>query len=513
MRADFALIANRARPVSRTKSRPAPIRGWNTLAPIAKMDERFAVQLDNWIPRENDCEVRGGQANYTTGITGEVLSLMPYTSPTVRQLFGAAASAIYNVTSSGAVGAAVVTGLGSANWESVIFTTTGGTSLMLVNGTDSLRRYDGASWTTPSITGLTSSTINNITAFKRRLWFVVNNSLTPWYLPLDSISGAATSFPLAPQFKAGGKLLAIGSWTLDSGEGPEDYVAFVTTEGEVALFQGVDPAVDFLLIGVFRIPKPIGKRCLEKLGGELLILTEQGVFPMSKALGLSRIRADIALTYHISNQFTDVAEGRALSGWEMELYSESNLLIVNVPLTSGTKHQYVMNTLTGAWCRFTDHEANCWAVFDNKIFYGTNGKTVRALAGDSDFGNNIESVVATAFKQLGGMPVNGHVKLVRPHLTVSKSIEIALAVLTDFNLTLDFQTSELGIVTQGGKWNVALWNQALWAGSSFNTLEWKTVFANPGFVMAHGLRVRAKGTEIRLSAFDTLYELTHGGVL
>jgi hypothetical protein len=49
-------------------------------------------------------------------------------------------------------------------------------------------------------------------------------------------------------------------------------------------------------------------------------------------------------------------------------------VIVNVPTLAGqTSYQYVMNTITGAWCRFTGWNAQCWALFNDKLFFGAPG--------------------------------------------------------------------------------------------------------------------------------------------
>jgi hypothetical protein len=48
-----------------------------------------------------------------------------------------------------------------------------------------------------------------------------------WYLPIDSIAGAAHKFPVGALFKKGGHLVAIGAWTLDSGNGLMIYLLWL----------------------------------------------------------------------------------------------------------------------------------------------------------------------------------------------------------------------------------------------------------------------------------------------
>jgi hypothetical protein len=76
---------------------------------------------------------------------------MEWAGPSSRKMFAAKSTDIYDVTTPGAVGAAVVSSLSSAYWQTVNFTTAGGSFLVLCNGADSVRNYDGTTWTTPSI--------------------------------------------------------------------------------------------------------------------------------------------------------------------------------------------------------------------------------------------------------------------------------------------------------------------------------------------------------------------------
>ena len=45
---------------SRSALIAAPVKGWNTRDAIAEMDELYAPVLENWFPRQGQCELRGG---------------------------------------------------------------------------------------------------------------------------------------------------------------------------------------------------------------------------------------------------------------------------------------------------------------------------------------------------------------------------------------------------------------------------------------------------------------------
>jgi hypothetical protein len=62
-----------------------------------------------------------------------------------------------------------------------------------------------------------------------------------WYLPVNSISGAANPLDFGAIARNGGYMQAMGTWTLDAGQGADDYAVFVTSMGEVIVYNGTDP--------------------------------------------------------------------------------------------------------------------------------------------------------------------------------------------------------------------------------------------------------------------------------
>lgn len=54
--------------------------------------------------------------------------------------------------------------------------------------------------------------------------------------------------------------MAAETWTLDSGEGLDDYLVVTTSEGQVGVFRGTDPTsvATWGLVGVWNLGEPIG---------------------------------------------------------------------------------------------------------------------------------------------------------------------------------------------------------------------------------------------------------------
>ena len=85
-------------------------------------------------------------------------------------------------------------------------------------------------------------------------------------------------------FKLGGYLMAMTNWTIDNAAGIDDYAAFISSEGEVAIYQGTDPsnASTWVLKRNFPNWSADRRRCAIKAGADVLILTTDGAFPLSK---------------------------------------------------------------------------------------------------------------------------------------------------------------------------------------------------------------------------------------
>lgn len=190
-------------------------------------------------------------------------------------------------------GTQVLSGLSSSRFIWTNFATSGGNFLVICNGADAVRNYDGTSWSEPAITGVSSSTLSYVFPFKSRLFFIERNTTDAWYLPVDSIAGAANTLTVGAELRLGGTLVAGATLTHDGGSGPDDYCVFVSSEGEVVIYSGTDPdnALTWGLAGVFRIGRPIGDRCLVKTGGDLAVLTQDGIVSLGSALALDRAAA------------------------------------------------------------------------------------------------------------------------------------------------------------------------------------------------------------------------------
>lgn len=461
---------------------PAPVGGLNARDSLDAMKETDAIQMDNWYPAPSYCEVRRGHSEHATGLTDPVETLMSWRGLSSAKLFAAADDSIFDVTGGGAVGAAAVTSLTNARWQHVLYSTSAATYLYIVNGADAPRHYNGSAWASPSLTGsgLTVANLIHVHAFKRRLFFVEKGTLNAWYLPVDSIAGTLTKIDLGPHCLRGGYLMAMGTLTLDGGDGVDDLAVFVTSQGEVLIFSGTDPssANSWQISGRYEIGVPIGRRCLLKWGGDLIILTVDGFQLMSRYIISNRDDRSASLSDKIEHAVGEVARTyQSNFGWQAIHYPKGSWLLFNVPQsTSGSDaFQYVMNPTTGAWCRFTGMDANCWEIHEDSLYFGGDTAVYKADDGLSDNGDNIQTVVRPAFSYFGARGARKKFNMVRPVLATDGAVNVAVRVNVDFE-DKDPTTTSSFTPSDGGTWDVALWDVTPWATTETISKRWLTTF-------------------------------------
>ncbi len=498
---------------AKTASIPGPIGGWNARDPLGEMSSTDAITLDNWWPLPYDVQVRKGYSTHVTGFASQVESLMTYSSPTASKLFAASGTAFYDATTAGAVGAAVVSGLTNSRWESINISTSGGNFMLCVNGHDKLRGYNGTAWWTDGdgthdITGVDTATITNINLFKNRVWLVQGSSLKAWYLPTDSIAGAAAAFDLQSIARLGGYLVAMGTWTVDGGYGVDDLAVFITSKGEVIVYRGIDPsnAATWALAGVWAIGSPFTTRCQTKFGGDILLLTYDGIYPLSQALQSDRLDPRVAITNKIYDAISTATAGYGGNfGWDIDYYAKANMLIINIPVATGSQQiQYCMNTITKAWCSFSGITANCFIIFNDEPYFGGSTYVGKFWNTFADNSTNITADGKQAFNYFGLRGQTKRFNMVRPTLRTNGSPSTLVALNMDFSDTAPTGTLSFTPTTYGA-WDSAVWDTGVWGGGLNVSNSWQGI-NGVGYCAAMRLKVAAMGIETHWASTDFVFE-------
>lgn len=504
-----------------TTSLPAPVGGWNARDSLAEMERTDAVIMDNFFPLTTGVQLRKGYTQHATGLWTHVQTLMGYNSPTgTQQLFAIAGGSVYDVTSTGTAGTAAVTGLSNSKAQYINISTSGGNFLLAVNGADKLLGYNGSTWWldgdgTHDITGVDTSTIAEVSLHKNRVWFSVKNSLKCYYLGVNAIAGAANLFDLSSVADQGGSIMSIIPWTIDAGIGVDDYLVFVTSIGEIIVYQGTDVSSSstWALRGVWRLGSPLGRRCTHKFGGDVLVASQDGILPLAQALQSSRVNPRVALSDKIQQAISSAATSYgSFFGWQVLYYPGANMLIINVPTDDTGLHQqqYVMNTITQAWGRFKPgFPANCWCLFNDDIYFGGNGYVGKAWGSLSDNGVAIAGDCQQAFSTFGNPAVLKRFTMARPYFQANGTPSALMNVNTDFT---DIQpTSTLVTFPSAyGMWDVTTWDGCIW-GADLNVSSTWIGVNGVGYWAAPRLLLSANGIDVRWVATDLVME--RGAVL
>lgn len=495
---------------------PPPTGGWVTEENILRSTRGTAVRLENFFPDADACRVRAGPIEHSdTGETTPVESLMGYVAPSGSvKYFGVAGGVIYDVTNTSGV-ASSITGLGNNRCQHVNFTTAGGSFLWVCNGEDAEVHYNGSTWAAPTLTGISAGDIANVNVFKSRLYFCIKNTLKFGYLPTSSIAGTVSLFDLGAEFSKGGYIMAMGTWTVDGGSGQDDHAIFITSEGEAAIYQGSDPsdANNWAKVGVYELPRPIGRRCLLKVGGDLMMITESGVIPISKSLILDKAAVEnVAVTKNIQTAMNSAAQTyKDNFGWQIIAHPKNIMAMLNIPISEGDQQQqYVMNTVTGAWCKFTGMNASCWALIQDRLFYGGNdGKVYEANVSGSDNGADIICDMKLAFDYLGSKGAKKQWKLVQPVINTDGVATPSIGLNVDYNDELP--TTSFGTVTSNNVMlDTFLLDTDYLAGGETLLRDWVAVTDPPGFACAVRMRVAVNGDSgpvtLEVNGFNLIYE-------
>jgi hypothetical protein len=197
-------------------------------------------------------------------------------------------------------------------------------------------------------------------------------------------------------------------------------------------------------------------------------------------------------------------------GWQLLSYPRGTRAILNVPAVEGVnQQQYVMNTVTGAWCRFTNHGANCWAVWKDRLFFGDNaGVVMEADVGGNDDGNEILADLQTAFHDLGNRGVVKHFSMVRPIFTSSSSLAPGIGLNVDYETgaTADASTP---VTDAAALWDVAVWDVDVWPVETLLVKDWHSVAAKPG----NAVSVRIKVSSLLTGSSEPILQLNSLDVL
>lgn len=472
---------------------PAPMQGINAVDGLLTMGERSpedSIFQYNLIPSQYGCKVRTGYADWCTDVGDDgVRTIHPFTGSVAasNRLWAMAADGIYNVSSSAASPAVNTsfpvadTTSGYGQWTNYV--TTAGHFGLYCDETNGYYVYSEGSGTWAKVAmGAGASEVANVdpadfvmpVIYKERVWFVERDTASAWYLPTGAIFGAATEFNFGNKFRHGGNLVALFNWTVDGGEGTNDYLVAISSSGDVILYLGDDPSSDFTQRGQWYIgPPPAGRRIGGAFGGELYLLSAYGIIPLTRLIAGALIQQDDIylsrkITPLINTQMTITSDEL---GWEIKLVSTENILLVATPDRIGFDDiQFVQALNSKGWAVYRDIPYFTGDTYEGQFYIGTaDGRVLKHTGTQDAVDINGENGVAIEWSSLSVFQEYGEVgrykitQFIRPVFLAQQAPSYSVEARYDYNLS-EVLAPPAASVNTGSVWDVGIWDVALWGG-------------------------------------------------
>lgn len=518
---------------------PSPVGGVDYFSSLFQMAPENAIQLINWWPQVYGCAHRNGYREWVTGLPGTVGSIYAYHNRTGQdKAFAFAGGKMFDVTTRGAAGAAVVTGLSTNIWQAAMFANSAGTHKVFVSGSDGpiwlhqtappaviydrLAAGDGV--VSGTISGVNPNAFVDVTIHQKRLWFVEKDTTYGWYLPAGQVYGIAAKFDFGPLFSRGGYLQSLATWTMGDGEGADDLLVAFGSEGDVVVYKGINPdsATDWSLRGVYYAGAPIaGHRFHCKVGGDIKFLTTQGLVSMNEMFTSNQAQSpQSSVESRPVQQF--LAQQASLygflQGWDVKFVASINMLIINIPsVTVDGAMQVVENVVNSKWSTFKGIDAQTWVTdYGDVPFFGdANGRVLQGWTGNSDevklndaAGIPITALVQQSYNFFGTPANNKQVGLYRPNFLVSRAVAWKSYVSYDFSFRVQTINSN-PVMPALPRWDAAIWDAAYWSGGVHAQKAWASA-EGLGFAGSLSMATRSDGEVVWINTDMTI---SSGGIL
>lgn len=521
-RASRLQIANQATRQKNVRSQtfPAPVAGLVLVDSLVKSRPASAQRLENIFPQKQNCRIRGG-SQWWTRVPGTPNSFLAYRQSGQEKLFLTTDDAMYDATATlpqenlylydenddplldsdgepilAAEGIPInITDRPGGYFSYVNFATSGDSYLVGVNGADPIQLFDGTTWqdvtdvSVPiAITGIAdTSVLSFVSAYRNRLFFVEGGTMDIWYLPVNSVGGVAEMLTMAGIFELGGAVLFTATWSMDAGDGLDDKFVVVSTQGEIAVFQGSDPGDpnDWSLVGRYVMTEPLGPRATMKAGGDVLVATVEGFTPISATVTKDPAALSLVSASEVIDPAwnTEARDRRALP-WEVIKWPTRNMAFISLPTESEDPEDhfcFVVNVETGAWTKYTGWNVRCMELFNDQVFIANpDGRVLRAEQGGDDDGTPYNPLWVGNWDDTTALGKIKTYHQARGHLLARSDVNAQVSVSVDYRVSLP--PFPAAAEAQGGAftWDVSVWDGPdVWDGGggpfqAINT-RWRSI--------------------------------------
>jgi hypothetical protein len=507
-------VRAKGQPAAKVAHFSAPLKGLSREAELNEIDPLLASVLTNFIVEDDRITVRPGTLKIgEIAAATPISTLIPYYGGP-SELAAASGDKIYDLS-----GTEIGSGYGGDDWAWTSYSDLSDTDYtIMVNGVAGVVSWDGLTFVTEAVTAPAGETwidplkFDKVHSHMNRLWFADSQNLAVYYLPVQQKSGELELVPLNAIFRRGGSIRAIYSWTLDGGLGMDDAIVIFSSNGEAAIYSGVDPASDFKLVGLFRFDAPMSKDSIINFGGELYVMISTGMVPMSTMIRAETDQLGKA-DKNVMKEFEDISKShRDLFGWQTMLNHHSNHAICNMPLGNGKYQQLVRKMPHQIWMKWADAPARCWGWLNNHAYFATDDGKIYLMGSEylSDDGAVIRADVRFAWSSYKSV-TKKNFKMIRLYSITDGLPRPYMDLEVDYNNLPPTNQPEVTAGPSGeAEWDLAIWDVDDWASITQPKQNWQGV-TGLGRVGAARVRINVLGCTFSISGVDVLYEL--GGLM
>jgi len=365
-----------------------------------------------------------------------------------------------------------------------------------------------------------ASTMLFIFSFKNRLWFLQGGSGLAFFLPLNSVYGKAGVIDLGQFLQHGGGLAYAVDWTYDSGKGIDDRLIFMGNNGDMAIYEGTDPAdaAKWAMVGLWyvgRVPK--GRRGFDAYAGDVLIITEFGVLSISDLVSgrITNMQGQSSVAPKVNPTIARAVSATiAEKYWQLVNYPTEELVMLLSPARlqdTSQRFDWAMSHFNRSWTTFTVLEPYTAVLHEGQfIFSDRNGKVFQGFYGYDDAasydgtveGTEVTGQFQTGFHDYGTPNANKRAQRVRMLGRSDGHPTYLIKIVPEYDLG-DLPSPGGAAVNIDALWNAALWDSAVWQSHS---ASWRKWFGVSSFGKRLSVQAAVRGSGYTLV---TDYEITY----
>lgn len=415
--------ATRSRSEAREISLPLPTRGLFVDASTSDVSEIYAAVLHNL--RSNGLKLETRRQAPLGPVDQVALQRIPFEfglSPRYVELRTAQAECAGQTFSRPFDGNAMVAYISS--------------QAVIVDGLDDPLLYNGTGFQTAVFTVSTDAspdTFDGIVAHHDRLFFwKTGNTLEFYYGDVGAVSGQLTRFPLDRLGNITGGIQSMISLTMNAGVDANDALAIITTTGDIAIYEGLDPSDSdqWRLSTRLKAVPPLSRFGMTRVGGDVWIMTTQGVVSMLDTISKGVLSLVNDVSRPIADEILDlVAAGPA--DWQLHTAADGSQIIINY-YTAAKQRQFTWHTDSKAWST-ADVPARRFHNLALSTGFTTGNGRLGALVRTKTGAEAVSMVWHTSWFKLGR---DGHISAIVPKIIAAGPLSVAVAVLSNRNATL-----------------------------------------------------------------------------